>query len=251
MKNRLEKDWAVRDRTYVLSNGKSPITWTIQSKHTRRKPLMWFDEEKNINREIRFGTNQNSIFVDEQDGNVTLGHVFFEDGSLFVPKQKQSLQKLLSLYHPQAGVTWSEVNLEKQAEAAVNTIELELDALNLVTELEEEQLIAVLRTEYGSQVSTYTPSQVKRLGFTLAKANPKLFIELASDDDVQLRNFANMAVELGLVRLMDNNTTFKYASNGRKIFTVPFDQHPYQAFAQYFKTDEGAELYKALEKKMK
>ena len=212
---------------------------------------MWFDEEKNINREIRFATNQNSIFVDEQDGNVTLGHVFFEDGSLFVPRQKQALQKLLSLYHPQSGITWAEVNLEKQAEEVVSSIELELDALNLVTELEEEQLIAVLRTEYGSQVSAYTPSQVKRLGFTLAKANPRLFIELASDDDVQLRNFANMAVEMGLVRLTDNNTTFKYASNGRKIFTVPFDQHPYQAFAQYFKTDEGAELYKALEKKMK
>ena len=156
-----------------------------------------------------------------------------------------------SLYHPQKDLTWYEHQPETVAKNVVDIIELELDALNLVSELEEEALIAILRTEYGSGVSAYTPSQLKRLGFGMAKGNPKLFIELAADEDVQLRNFANMAVELGLVKLDDNNTVFKYASNGRKIFTVPFDQHPYQAFAQYFKTDEGADLYKALEKKMK
>ena len=250
MKNK-KSSWEIKDRTYILANGKSPVTWTIQTKHTRRKPLLWFDEENNVNKEIRYATNQNSLFVDEQDGYVTLGHIFFEDGTLYVPRNKQPLQKLLSVYHPDAGKTWIELDLNKNAVDELDIIELELDALNLVADIEEEQLIAILRTEYGSSVADYTPAQIKRLGFRMAKTNPKLFIDLAADEDVQLRNFANMAVEMGLINLTDGNTTFKYASNGRKIFTVPFDQNPFLALAQYFKTDEGAELYKALEAKMK
>ena len=247
------KNWEIKDRTYQLAGGRKTPWVKVQSKSNKRRTLLWFDEDKGSQKELRYSTNQNSLFVEEQDGHVNLSnaHVIFEDGYLFVPRTKQTLQLLLSIYHPDAGKKWKELNPEAKAKSDVSNIELELDALNLVTELEEEALIAILRTEYGSSVSKYTPAQVKRLGFTFAKSNPKLFIELAADEDVQLRNFANMAVELGLIRLDDNNTVFKYSSNGRKIFTVPFDQHPYQALAQYFKTDEGAELYKALEKKMK
>ena len=90
----IEKNWKIKDRMYVLSNNKAPISWTIQSKHTLRKPLFWFDEQTGENKEIRYATNQKSIFVDEQEGYVTLGHVIFLDGVLEVPKQQQSLQKL-------------------------------------------------------------------------------------------------------------------------------------------------------------
>ena len=44
---------------------------------------------------MRYSSNQKSIFVDEQDDNVMLDHVIFEEGVLFVPKQNQPLQKLL------------------------------------------------------------------------------------------------------------------------------------------------------------
>ena len=32
--------------------------------------------------------------------------------------------------------------------------------------------------------------------------------------------------------------------------TIPFDQHPYGALAQYFKTDDGIDLMKSLTKKL-
>jgi len=32
--------------------------------------------------------------------------------------------------------------------------------------------------------------------------------------------------------------------------TVPFDEHPYSALASWFKTDEGMEVYKNIEKKL-
>ena len=63
-------------------------------------------------RELRYATNQNSPFVEEQKGEVTLGHIIFEDGVLAVPKQKQNLQKLLSLYHPKKGIIYSNGKLK-------------------------------------------------------------------------------------------------------------------------------------------
>jgi hypothetical protein len=31
---------------------------------------------------------------------------------------------------------------------------------------------------------------------------------------------------------------------------VPFDEHPYSALAQWFKTDEGMEIYSNIEKRL-
>ena len=245
----LEKSWEIKSRVYKLS-GKAPLTWTIQTKHTRKKPLLWFDEEKGINREIRYATNQNSVFTDEQDGYVTLGHVIFEDGMLVVPKSNQPLQKLLSLYHPKSGSQWTEVDNDKKAIDEVAVAEKTLDALNLVTELEESHLISVLRTEHGSAVSKWTPAQIKRMGFAMANKNPKLFIDLANDEEIQLRNTAVLASEAGIIKLINNNTQFA-TKGGKKLFTVPFDENPYQAIARWFKTDEGVDVLKSIEKKLK
>ena len=90
----------IKNRQYYLKGNASPLSYVLQSKSTKRKPMLWFDEEKNMNREIRYASNQNSVFVDEQDKNVILDHIIFEEGVLYVPKQNQPLQKLLSLYHP-------------------------------------------------------------------------------------------------------------------------------------------------------
>ena len=245
----LEEGWEIKDRVYKLNVG-SPLTWTIQTKHTRKKPLLYFDEEKGFNREIRYATNQRSIFVDEQDGYVTLGHVIFEDGMLVVPRSNQPLQKLLSIYHPKAGNQWKEIDNDKKAKDSVEVMEKVLDALNLVTELEESHLISVLRTEHGSTVSQWTPAQVKRMGFALANKNPKLFIELANDEEIQLRNTAVLASEAGIIKLVNNNTQF-VTTSGKKLFTVPFDENPYQAIARWFKTDEGVDILKSIEKKLK
>jgi hypothetical protein len=40
-------------------------------------------------------------------------------------------------------------------------------------------------------------------------------------------------------------------SNNRKLLDVPFDENPYSALAQWFKTDDGVEVYKSVEKQLK
>jgi|TARA_B100000035_G_C20999730_1_gene554292 hypothetical protein len=245
----VEKNWEIKDRTYVLANGKSPISWTIQTKHTARKPLLWFDEETGINREIRYATNQRSLFVDEQDGTATLAHAVFLDGVMYVPKEDQNLQKLLSLYHPQRNELWTEIDEVQEAKDEIDILELELEALNLVHEIDIEHLEAIMRTELGSSVAKLSSKELKRDAYKFAKSNPNLFLELAEDEDIKLRNLANRAVEVGILQLTDDNTVFKFA-NGKKVLTVPFEQHPYAALAQYFKTDEGVDLMKSITKKL-
>ncbi len=46
-KEKQETTWEIKDRNYYLLHGKTPLTYTITSKHTRRFPLLWFDEEQN------------------------------------------------------------------------------------------------------------------------------------------------------------------------------------------------------------
>ena len=239
------KNWEIKDRTYVLKNGISPLTYKIKSSN-----IIWFDEKEGVNKEIRYATNQKSLFVDEQDGFAKLEHIIFADGTLYVPRNKPLLQQLLSVYHPGKDIKYEEVDFVKEAVDEIDLIELELEALKLVQELDIEHLEAILRTEIGSEVTSMSSKEIKRDCYMFAKNEPKLFIEIANDEDIKLRNLANRCVEAGIVKLTDDNTVFKWAANSKKIMTVPFDEHPYAAFARFLKTDEGVDVMKAIEKKL-
>ena len=240
--------WEIKDRTYRLVGNISPLSYTIQTKHTRKKPLLFWDEEKGINRELRYATNQNSVFVDEQDGYATLGHVVFTDGSLHVSRTDQALQKLLSVYHPKADKLWKEFDPLAQEREALTLIEGEVDALVLVTEMEADHIEAVLRAEYGPEAGSWEPKIQKRRAFALAKNSPALFVNLAKDEDIKLRGVVSAALEYKLLKQENGGRTISY--NGKTVLTVPFETTPIAATVSYLKTDEGSELLKSIEKKL-
>ena len=93
--------------------------------------------------------------------------------------------------------------------------------------------------------------ELKRDLLLFAKNNPVLFMNLANDDNVQLRNFAIRASEANIISLSQDQRTFTWTSTGRKLMNVPFDENPYSAMAAFFKTDEGIEIFKSIEKKLK
>jgi len=243
--------WEVKDRLYTLKNNKQPLVFTIPSKHSQKAPLLWFDEEKGYQRELKYATNQPSPFVDEQKGTATLGRIVMRDGALRVPKEKQALQKLLSLYHPYRDEVYEEYKPVQQAANQLDWIEAEIQALNLAKSLTVDQLEAILRVEFGNEVDKLSSKELKRDGLLFAKRNPMLFVELASDENVELRNFGIKATEAKLIKLSSDQRTFTYGDGDRKLMTVPFDENPYSALAAYFKTDDGIEVYKAIQKKLK
>ena len=245
----VKNTWEYKDRQYYLLGNKSPLTYTIPSRHTRRYPLVWFDEEKGYERELRYTTNQKSIFVDEQKGNVTLKHIVFENGVLNVKKNKRTLQEFLAI-HPFNNVLFKELDHQADAVDELAYIEYEIDALNAANQMDIDQAEAILRVEVGSRVSSMSSKEIKRDLMLFAKKNPILFLELASDENVTLRNFGIRATELGIIKLADDQRTFKWGTNGRKLMTIPFDENAYSALAAWFKTDEGLEVYRSIEKRL-
>jgi len=229
--------WEYKDRNYYLKNNKTPLTYTLPSKHSRRFSLVWFDPELGYEREMRYATYQKSCFVDEQEGPCTLKHVVFEKGMLTVSKQQRNLQEFLNK-HPHKGIIFEEFDPVVEATDELEYIEHEMIALNLAYEMDIDKAEAILRTEIGSEVN-------------FAKRNPVLFISLSEDENVELRNFAIVAREQGIITLDGDQRTFKWAANGRKLMTTPFDESPYSAMAAWFKTDEGLEVYKSIQKKLK
>ena len=250
-KQEVKRDtWEYKDRQYYLIGNKSPITYTISSKHSRRYPLVWFDKDLGYEREMRYATNQKSIFVDEQEGQSTLKHIIFEHGFLNVDSNKRNLQEFLSK-HPHNGLLFKEHDAIIQAEDQYDYLEKEIAAMNMAYEMDIDKAEAILRVEIGTNVSELSSKELKRDLLLFAKKNPSLFIDLAEDENVELRNFAIKAVEQNILSISNDQRTINWSSNDRKLMTVPFEEHPYSALSAWFKTDEGLEVYKSILKKLK
>jgi len=237
--------WEIRDRVYKLKGSKRPLSYMLKTSN-----LYYFDAEKGYERELKYCQNQRTPFVDEMVGDQRLEHVIFRSGSLFVEKEKTTLQKLLSLYHPHKDKIYEEYNPVAIAENQIEFLELEADAILLARQMDIDMAEAIMRVEKGSEVSRMSSNELKRDLLVFARNNPALLIELASDDNVQLRNFGIKATELGIIKLSSDQRNFLWGSNDRKIMTVPFDEHPYTALAHWFKTDEGMEIYANIEKRL-
>jgi len=242
--------WEIKDRTYYLTGNKSPLTMTIPGRHTRKHALLYFDSESGVQKELRYATNMDSPFVEDQKGEATMGHIMFHNGVLTVGKNHQNLQKLLSLYHPLKNKLYQEFSAVAVAEDELDVLDLQIDALNGARDMDIDQAEAILRVEKGSTVNTMSSKELRRDLLLFARSNPALFINLANDENVQLRNFAIKATEVGIIVLSPDQRSFTWGSNDRKLMNVPFDENPYSAFASFLKTDEGVEIYRSIDKKL-
>ena len=239
-------DWEIKDRVYYLTKGRKPLSYIIRSTN-----IYHFDEEVGYERELKYCENQKTPFVDEMKGDQRLAHIIFRAGVLFVPRNKQTLQKLLSLYHPHKDSVYFEWKPEVKAGEEVDMLELEVDALIAAKQVDIDTAEAIMRAEIGSEVSKLGSKELKRDLLIFAKRNPRLFLELVTDENIQLRNFGIKATEMGIIKLSHDQRTFSWGSTSRKLMTVPFDEHPYTALAHWFKTDEGMEIYSNIEKRLK
>ena len=237
--------WEIKDRVYYLKNKRKPLSHSIRSAN-----LFWFDKEAGYEREIKYCQNQRTVFVDEMKGEQRLEHIVFRGGTLFVEKEKVTLQKFLSMYHPHRGQLFYEHEPVKIAEHELDWLEFEVEALGIAKNLDVDMAEAIMRAEIGSEVNNLSSKELKRDLLLFAKSNPRLFIELTTDENVQLRNFGIKAVEANIIKLSSDQRYFLWGSNDRKIMTIPFDEHPYSALAAWFKTDEGMEIYANIEKRL-
>lgn len=241
--------WEIKDRVYVLTEGKTPVNYILRSKHHLNKPLQYFDGT--ISRSLRYASNQTSIFEDEQYGDVTLPAIIFKDGKLVVPKEQVMLQQFLSIYHPDNGSEYVEFDPNKQAEREIADVELTLAAQNLVLEMDIEDLEAIARACLDTNVSEMTSKEIKRDMLLKASRDPKEVIDLSEDENIKLRNVAVRAVEMGIIFIKDDNRTICWNNKTKdKIVTIPFGENVYSSLGAFFKTDDGLDVLQGITNKL-
>lgn len=241
--------WEIKDRIYVLQGGMTPVNYILRSRHHLNKPLQYFDGT--MNRSIRYASNQTSLFEDEQVGDVTLPAIIFQDGKLVVPKENVLLQQLLSIYHPDAGKVYYEFDANKEAAEEVQDVELELEAMTLCKDMDIADLEAIARVVLEGRVSEMASNEIRRDMLIYARNYPEEFIDLTKDENINLRNIAVRAVEMGILFIHEDQRTVSWNNKSRdKIITVPYGENVYSALAVYFKTDEGLDVLQAINNKL-
>ena len=165
------------DKVYRLVGEKYPLAFMLATQHSRRFPLMYFDNDTGVNKPLRYARNQKSPFEDDQDGNAILEPIVFEDGFLVVRKENQVLQKFLH-YHPENGATFIEVNHEQDAAKDLEVIHHEVDALVAAREMDIHRAEQIARVGMGINTDKMTSAEIKRDVLVFARKNPKEFLDL-------------------------------------------------------------------------
>lgn len=235
------------DKVYRLVNG-SPLSYTLASRNHPRYPLMWYDEETNTNRALRYASNQKSPFEDAQDGNAIIEPVIFEDGFLRVPKKNPVLQEFLS-YHPMNGTVFVEVDNEKEAHVQVEDLNTEVDALIAARGLTIDQIEMLTRVMFGKDPSVISTAELKRDMLVFAKKDPRGFLSILNDPELQYQDQVRVFFERSLLSVKNNGKDiyFNTPTNKKKMCSIPFGENAYDVAAHYLRSDEGIDALKMLE----
>jgi hypothetical protein len=239
-----QDEWEIKDRVYIIKNG-SPVNYMLRTQHSPRKPLQYNDGTRL--RALRYSQNHESPFMDEQDGEVLLGRIRFRNGSLTVRKEDIYLQKFLSVYHPDNGTEYIELNLDKEAQDDLVYIEQEVEAMQLALNMDINDLEAIARAIFRSNVNNMRSSEIKRDIIMFARERPNEFIKLANDENIKNRNIAIRAVEMGILKVLSDNQTVCWNDKEKtKIMTARYGENIYSELARFFKTDEGVEVLQGI-----
>ena len=248
----MKKNTTTVDKTYKLKSNATPISFTLPSRNTSRFPLLYFDEENNTNRALRYARNQKSPFEDEQDGNFILEPVIFDDGFLNVPRTNPVLQQFLH-YHPMNGSVFLEVDKTVDAAKEVEDLNFEVDALIEARQLSIEQLEVVSRVMFQKDVTNVSTAELRRDVLIYAKKEPRSFLEILNDPLLKLQSNVQLFFAHNLLQFRNGQREvwFNTKSNKKKMMSIPFGEDPFETVALFLKSDEGIEVLKFLEISLK
>ena len=244
----MKKNNVSEDKMYKLTRKIAPLSYTLPVRNTRRYPLLWFDEDQNTNRALRYAVNQKSPFEDEQDGNAIIEPVIFENGFLTVPRTNPVLQQFL-YYHPLNNKAFEEVNNEKDAKDEVEVLNIQVDALIEARQLSLEQLETMSRVLFGKEPSMYTTAELKRDILVYAKRDPRGFLNALNDPNLKHQANIHKFFEAKLLTFRNGKKEvwFNTSSSKKKMLSVPYQHDPYIVVAQFLQSDEGIDALKMLE----
>lgn len=232
--------------TIFLLKKKSGPSFILQSRDMPTKRLLYNDGKRN--RSLRYASNQNSVFVDEQDDNVILEPIIFEDGVLRVLPGNDVLIKFLEL-HPALNNLYTKWDPEAEAEQKMRQEDLSLDAQIACRELSIEKMASVIRTFTEMNPDKMEAKVIKWEAMNIAKKYPEEFLDAINDPELELDDIATRAIRDGYVGLRngDRDIYYNMKDNKRKLMTVPLGESPASALSAFLKSDDGLDFYKYLQ----
>lgn len=239
------KEAPLVDKLYKLRRDVAPLSYILPSRNSHRHPLMYFDGTSN--RALRYSPNQKTPFEDEQDKNVILEPIIFEDGFLKVPKTNPVLQWFLEI-HPDNGLKFEAVDNEKDAETELEVINYEVDALIAAKQMDLSSLERIGRVILGRDVTKMSTAELKRDVLVYARNNPKEFLDTLNDPMTNMSATVALMFDKGLLGYRaGKDVHFNLPNNKKRMLTVPYGEDRDYIVASYLQSDEGLETFKLLE----
>ena len=239
------KETPLVDKVYKLKKDVAPLCYILPSRNGKRYPLLHFDGTSN--RPLRYSVNQKTPFEDEQDKNVILEPVVFENGFLSVPRTNPVLQYFLSL-HPANGHVFEEINTERDAASELEEMNYEVDAMIAAKSLSIDEIERVARVILGKDISKLATSELKRDIMVYARRSPQEFVSLLDDPMLNLTSTVALMFDKNILGYRGSKDVhFNLPNNKKRILTIPYGEDRDYIVASYLQSDEGLETFKLLE----
>ncbi len=208
-----------------------------------------YDESKNEVREIRYCSNQKSIYVDEQEGTSTREPIKFFEGVLAVSHTKPNLIAFMEA-HPNnssnGGRLFELIDTERDNEKTVEQEFLVHDAITLVREKSAEELVPV-----GSHFGISLEESISDFKYELlkvAKSKSKEFIDSFDNPVVTMKAKLTRASDFGIIKF--NDTGAYWADGNRLIVATPTGYSSLNTLTQHCLTDKGASTFAKIESEL-
>lgn len=214
-----------------------------------QKGVTVYDPEVDSVREIRYCPNEQSIYVDEQSDSARREAIVFNEGRIFVPKNKPNLRKFLES-HPQnianGGNLFKEVNKKLDAE---KELEREFSINEAVMMVREKDIQELLPVALYFNIDINRPVSEIRFGLLrIAKSKPQEFIEAFDSPQVQVRSIVQQAGDYQMINIK-KDAVYWFDSNAL-IVSVPVGQDPVDVMTRFCLTDKGASVLSTLEDRL-
>ena len=234
----------IKERRDRKGHLKFPIVYMLKAED------IIFDEEKGINRKIRYIPGESSIFEDEQKEDAKIkSPITFNNGFLRVDYTNPTLKKFLDMCNANASnpnrvatspAIFKFMDYAKQAQEKLEKSVKSMDALKLVFELPLDKLIGYAQV-LGVKVDKST-DEIRYDMKVLAEKDPEKFITGLDDPKMEIKQTLIRAKDHNIID-WDSQKVMWVQGNKRPVITnVPLGVKPVDFLADKCMTDSGSSI---------
>lgn len=242
-----------KERVFILKNGRKPLSYTLASSGSKRRPLLAVvknEEGYEESRPIRYSKVHSSPFINEQLGEPLLEPIVFIDGVLVANTvMDANMIKFLEIT-PDNGMLFVELDRDMEASEEVDMFQLRLEAMNFAKDADIEILEPIIADITGRSTKNMTSHEIKRDAYIYAERDPELLLSYRNNPEVQIRTVIRSAMEHKLLTLRNGESAWhkNFPDDKKKFLDVKGDDDAMETLEYWMaNTKDGVELMLTLE----